>query len=216
MGPSVRRGNATPVIEDQPAVADHFGAEDAMVSDSPVSPVQPERRVRFNPDTKVQVPHPHYTRLQQRCNMADRVLTTSGVPEVRVKLSGSAVDSITAYLEKRWREGTVDPSANVSVKQAIRTRGDDAEKVIIKELTQMDVLGVWEAFKTVNMKSDARASVIRSSMFLKRKTHPCGLSALWNLGRDEKGRERLNILIAYMKAMNHRKSYEMRYSDMEL
>jgi hypothetical protein len=110
----------------------------------------------------------------------------------------------------------VDPSANVSVKQAIRTRGDDAEKVIIKELTQMDVLGVWEAFKTVNMKSDARASVIRSSMFLKRKTHPCGLSALWNLGRDEKGRERLNILIAYMKAMNHRKSYEMRYSDMEL
>jgi hypothetical protein len=101
MGPSVRRGNATPVIEDQPAVADHFGAEDAMVSDSPVSPVQPERRVRFNPDTKVQVPHPHYTRLQQRCNMADRVLTTSGVPEVRVKLSGSAVDSITAYLEKR-------------------------------------------------------------------------------------------------------------------
>jgi Reverse transcriptase (RNA-dependent DNA polymerase) len=100
--------------------------------------------------------------------MAD-ILTTSGVPEVRVKLSGSAVDSITAYLEKRRREGTVDPSANVSVKQALRTRGDDAEKVIIKELTQMDVLGVSEAVKTVNMKSDARASVIRS-----RKTHPDG------------------------------------------
>jgi hypothetical protein len=45
----------------------------------------------------------------------------------------------------------VDPSANVSVKEALRTRGDDAEKVIIKELTQMDVLGVWEAVKTVNM-----------------------------------------------------------------
>jgi hypothetical protein len=130
-----------------------------MVLDSPVSTVQPERRVRFNLDTQVQVPHPHYTRLQQRRNMADRVLITSGVPEVRVKLSGSAVDSITAYLEKRRREGTVDPSANISVKQALRTRGEDAEKVIIKELTQMDVLGVWEAVKTVNMKSDARASV---------------------------------------------------------
>jgi hypothetical protein len=91
-----------------------------------------------------------------------------------VKLSGSAVESITVFLEKRKREGTVDPSANVSVKQALRTRGDDAEKVIIKELTQMDVLGVWEAVKAANMKSAERMSVIRSSMFLKRKTDPDG------------------------------------------
>jgi hypothetical protein len=160
-----------PVIEDQTAVADQFGADDAMV---PVIAAQPVRMVRYTPETQVQVPHPHNTRLQQRRNMVDRVLTTTGVPEVRVKLSGSAVETITAFLEKRTREGTVDPSANVSVKQALRTRGDDAEKVIIKVLTQMDVLGVWEAVKSENMKSAERMSVFRSSMFLKRKTHPDG------------------------------------------
>jgi hypothetical protein len=83
--------------------------------------------------------------------MADHSLTTSGLLEVKVKLSGSAVESIAAYLEKRKREGTVDPSANVSVKQALKTRGDDADKVIIKELTQMDVLKVWEAVKAQDM-----------------------------------------------------------------
>jgi hypothetical protein len=36
----------------------------------------------------------------------------------------------------------VDPSANVSVKQALKTRGDDADKVIIKELTQMEAEGL--------------------------------------------------------------------------
>lgn len=67
----------------------------------------------------------------------------------------------------------MDPSANVSVKQALRCeiRGDDAEKVIIKELTQT-VRTVWDAVRTSNLRASDRAGVIRSSMFLKRKTHP--------------------------------------------
>jgi hypothetical protein len=72
------------------------------------------------------------------------------------------------------REGTVDPSANVSVKQALRIRGDDAEKVIIKELIQMDVLGVREVVRIWDMRAVERAGSIRSPMFLKRKTHPDG------------------------------------------
>jgi hypothetical protein len=153
-----------PVIEDQPEVADQFGQEDRTVNTASGT------RVRV----PVQVPHPHNTRLQQRRSMADHSLTTSGVPDVKVKLSGSAVDSITAYLEKRKREGTVDPSANVSAKQALKTRGDDADKVIIKELMQMDILKVWEAVRAQDMSAAERAGVIRSSMFLKKKTHPDG------------------------------------------
>jgi hypothetical protein len=156
------------VIEDQPEVADQFGQEDRTVNTAS------DTRVRVPVQVPVQVPHPHNTRLQQRRSMADHSLTTSGVPDMKVKLSGSAVDSIIAYLEKRKREGTVDPSANVSVKQALKTRGDDADKVIIKELTQMDVLKVWEAVRAQDMSAAERAGVIRSSMFLKRKTHPDG------------------------------------------
>jgi hypothetical protein len=50
-------------------------------------------------DTRIRVPRPHNTRLQQRRSMADRVLTTSAEPEVKVRISGSAVESITAFLE---------------------------------------------------------------------------------------------------------------------
>jgi hypothetical protein len=106
--------------------------------------------------------------------MADHALTATGIPASTLKLSWSNVASITAFLEQRKKEGTVDPSANVSVRQALRTRGDDAERVIIKELTQMDVLEVWEGVRTQDLGAAQRAGIIRSSMFLKRKTHPDG------------------------------------------
>jgi hypothetical protein len=51
------------------------------------------------------------------------------------------------------------------VKQALKTRGDDADKVIIKELTQIDVLKVWEAVKAQDISATERAGVICSSMF---------------------------------------------------
>jgi hypothetical protein len=59
------------------------------------------------------------------------------VTDVKVKLSGAAIDSITAFLEKRKSEGTVDPSANVSVNRALKFLPD---RVIIKAFTQMGVL----------------------------------------------------------------------------
>jgi Reverse transcriptase (RNA-dependent DNA polymerase) len=57
---------------------------------------------------------------------------------------------------------------------SLKTRGDDAEKVIIKELLQMAALKVREAKRAQDMTAAERAGVIRSSMFLKRKTHPDG------------------------------------------
>ena len=114
-------------------------------------------------------PIPYETPAQE-----DMALVTSDVTEGRLKLSTSAVDSITAFLEKRRREGVPDPSSNVSVKQALRTRSDDAETVIIKELTQMHTLKVWEPIHADTLDAEQRAAVIRSSMYLKRKTHPDG------------------------------------------
>jgi hypothetical protein len=86
----------------------------------------------------------------------------------------TCTESITAVLAKRKSELHVDPSANVSVREALRTRGDDARLVINKELQQMIDKRVWTPVMYNKLTSVQRASIIRSSMFLKRKTHPDG------------------------------------------
>ena len=170
-----------PVVEADPAVeqdtnhpveADSIGPTDQPQSSS-------QHGLPGQAGSPLRILHPHHTRLQHRRNEAERILTTSGVMvaagnEPKLVISGSAVESITAFLEKKKRDGVIELSANVSVKQALKTRGVEAESVIMKELTQMDVRKVWEAISTEGLSATERAGVIRSSMFLKRKTHPDG------------------------------------------
>jgi hypothetical protein len=182
--------NHPPVIEDQPT--DEPG-EEVPVVESPISsPLLTAMRGNVR-GTRIQVPtprvrfaHPHNTRHQMRRNMADHTVTATGIPANTLRLTRSDVESITAFLEQRKREGTLDPSANVSVSQALRTRGNNAERVIIKELTQMDVLGVWQGMRTQHLGAAQRAGIIRSSMFLKRKTHPDGMAhrGTWRKGKS--------------------------------
>jgi hypothetical protein len=103
--------------------------------------------------------------------MTERTLTTSGVmlatgAEKSVKLPASPVVSIPAFLKKMMRDGVKEFSAIVSVNQALIII---INNVIIKELTQMYVLKKWEA-----LHSEGLLQTARSSMFLKRKTHPDG------------------------------------------
>ena len=86
----------------------------------------------------------------------------------------SCTESITAVLAKHKSELHVEPSANVSVREALRTRGDDARLVINKELQQMINKKVWAPVLYNRLTAGERAGIIRSSMFLKRKTHPDG------------------------------------------
>ena len=86
----------------------------------------------------------------------------------------SCTDSITEVLAKRKLERHVDPSANVSVRDALRTRGDDARLVINKELQQMIDRRVWVPVLQHKLTAEERSAIIRSSMFLKRKIHPDG------------------------------------------
>jgi hypothetical protein len=51
------------------------------------------------------------------------------------KLSGT--DAVIAMLEERTKSTEVLSSANVSVRDALRTQGDEAKRVILKELKQM-------------------------------------------------------------------------------
>jgi Reverse transcriptase (RNA-dependent DNA polymerase) len=69
---------------------------------------------------------------------------------------------------------TEECALNISVKEALRTRGADAEKVIMQELGQMMERRVWTAVKLVDLSTRQKMDIIRSSMFLKQKVHPDG------------------------------------------
>ena len=64
-----------------------------------------------------------------------------------------------------WREYVM----NISVNEALRTRGKDAEYVILKELEQMIEKKVWTPVNVQKLPREEKARIIRSSMFLKEK-----------------------------------------------
>ena len=65
-------------------------------------------------------------------------------------------------------------TSNISVREALRTRGDEASRVIVAELKQMLDKRVWVPVLGSRITASQRAAVIRSSMFLKRKNNPDG------------------------------------------
>ena len=58
---------------------------------------------------------------------------------------------------------------NISVNEALRTRGDAAVSVIEKELGQMIAKNVWSPVNMKGLTNDEKHRIIRSSMFLKEK-----------------------------------------------
>ena len=58
---------------------------------------------------------------------------------------------------------------NITVREAMRTRGAEAERVILKELEQMLNKKVWTPVDFRQLTAEQRKAVIRSSMFLKEK-----------------------------------------------
>ena len=58
---------------------------------------------------------------------------------------------------------------NISVKEALRTRGAEAEKAILKELSYMIDKKVWRPVLESSLSGTDRSRIIRSQMFLKEK-----------------------------------------------
>lgn len=77
----------------------------------------------------------------------------------------------TIYEAERKRAGNSSCShvMNITVREALRTRGHEAERVIMKELEQMLDKKVWTPVDVRTLTAEQRSSVIRSSMFLKEK-----------------------------------------------
>ena len=88
----------------------------------------------------------------------------------------------------------------ISVKEALRSRGEDGEKVIMKELQQMLTKGVWSPVNAKQLTALERSRVIRSSMFIKEKFLPTGkfekLKARLVAGGDQQDKELYDDLSA--------------------
>ena len=72
------------------------------------------------------------------------------------------------------RNGTEDMVMNISVRDALRTRGDSAKEVIMTELKQMIARRVWTPVNASSLTPTERSHINRSSMFLKVKYLPTG------------------------------------------
>ena len=62
-----------------------------------------------------------------------------------------------------------ESALTISVRDALRTRGDQAKEVILSELMQMIQKSVWTPVRTESLTEKERSGIIRSSMFLKEK-----------------------------------------------
>ena len=67
---------------------------------------------------------------------------------------------------------TKDYAMNITVKEALKSRGAEAERVILEELSQMINKRVWTPVRMSALTSTEKGGIIRSQMFLKEKYLP--------------------------------------------
>jgi Reverse transcriptase (RNA-dependent DNA polymerase) len=96
-----------------------------------------------------------------------RALTVSATKQI-------GVDMVIAMLDERKCNTEVLSSANISVRDALRTRGVEAKRVILKKLKQMIDRKVIRSILRSGLDNSERRSSIRSSMLLKAKYHADG------------------------------------------
>ena len=99
------------------------------------------------------------------------VTNDRGVPSTNAS-TASVIRSVGEVLRRHSDEMSKSSTASISVKEAFRTRGDEAKKVIVSELKQMIDKRVWMPVMGGKLSALQRATTIRSSMFLKQKNSP--------------------------------------------
>ena len=110
-----------------------------------------------------------------------------------VRRGGPALDNIESVIKRHRMEMTRNDTCNISVKEALRSMGAEARKVIVQELKQMIDKAVWVPVMGSQLTSAQRSAVIRSSMFIKKKNHPDGtfqkLKARLVAGGDQQNKD---------------------------
>ena len=89
---------------------------------------------------------------------------------------------------------------NITVREALKSRGAEAERVILKELAQMKDKKVWTPVHMSVLTSTEKRGIIRSQMFLKEKYLPTGefekLKARLVAGGNQQYKELYNDLLS--------------------
>ena len=104
----------------------------------------------------------------------DAFVTNVGGTTPRSANSGPGTHDLEEVIKRHREEMSKSSTANISVKEAFRTRGNEAKKVIVSELKQMIDKRVWVPVLGGKLSAMQRAATIRSSMFLKQKNNPDG------------------------------------------
>ena len=93
---------------------------------------------------------------------------------VKPASAAASTHSVDEVMKRHRIEMSKGDTANISVKEAFRTRGEDAKRVILSELQQMLDKRVWVPVMGSKLTAMERSAIIRSSMFLKKKNNPDG------------------------------------------
>jgi hypothetical protein len=172
-GPAVQNDPYVPAydIEGSDQEQDMVYAQNADQGALPDSGLPlPDSDLPLSPPSPPPLQHPL---MQNKGDMLQYFRTALTVTTTKpAKLSG--LETVIAMLEARKKATEVLSSANISVRDALRTRGDEARRVILKELKQMQVRKVFRPVHRDSLDAVQRRSTIRSSMFLKAKYLPSG------------------------------------------
>lgn len=84
----------------------------------------------------------------------------------------SGMNTVLAIIGQRKMDTSVLASGNISIRDALRTKGDEAKRVILKEFQQMLTLKVIRPVHRAPLSKSQSRATVWSSMFLKAKYLP--------------------------------------------
>ena len=129
---------------------------------------QPSVDKYAQPDASVPVTPPRSASRSEHQNHASSF-------EVMQRSPPSRRDLMNYYNPNEATVFAKDFAMNISVKEALKSRGAVAEQVILKELGQMRDKKVWTPVHISVLKDTEKRGIIRSQMFLKEKYLPTGV-----------------------------------------
>ena len=120
-----------------------------------------------HPDASVPATPPRSVRASESRSSAAKFVNREIVPPLRRNLLNYYQPGDTVVLAE-------DYVMNITVKEALKSRGAEAERVILIELAQMKDKKVWTPVHMSVLSSTEKHGIIRSQMFLKEKYLPNG------------------------------------------
>ena len=149
-----------PLIESEPYVEPYVDQNTNPDASVPVSPPRTARTPTYTRYNTISQPSPPLRRdLMNYYNANDAALTSV----------------LTAFEPIELAKESREHAMNITVMEALRSRGVVAERVILKELSQMIKKRVWTPVRMNVLTSTEKRGIIRSQMFLKEKYLPTGV-----------------------------------------